>query len=140
MGVRTGGTGSCGFSVDRLGLRCKSFRTLGSIGVGVRTGGVATFVKPSKYKGSAFLGALGHVGSLIRGYGVSKGILLSNGSVFGRVSRVALHRHIKVMFRRPGPFPGDVCSGMTCKPEVTKVGGGSRLSRVMREDLHRTTV
>lgn len=129
-----------GFAVRGVGLCCKGFRTLGSMGVHVGGGEVATFVNPSNYNGSALLGSLGQVGSLIRNYGVANSVHLSGRGVCKSVSMGVLHGEINVIFRGTGPFPVDVCSGVTFNPHARKVGDGGRLSEVIRRSLHSTTV
>lgn len=93
-------------SIGRRGVCCNSFLTIRSIGVGVRPGGIATFVNPSNYNGSAILHALSHVRRVVPNTRIRNRILLRNGGLCsGSISPITIHHSINVIFRHPGPFP-----------------------------------
>lgn len=122
-------------------LCCKGGRTLGNVSLSFRGGRVATLVKPDKYKGSACLEALGQVGSLVPSIAIAKGVDFGSRSVCDpRVSAMRLEGGINVIFRRPGPFPFSIFSGITCNLHVTKVGSGRGVTQVIRRDLGGTTM
>lgn len=128
-------------STGRMGFFCNSFRTLGSVDVAVRRGSIITFVNPSNYNGSAFLHLFGHVGSLVPNSHLRKRVLVSKEGVCSGSIRISrLHGDMKVIFRHPGPFPGDVFRGITCKLQMGKIGSGRFVHREIRRALGKTTL
>lgn len=100
-----------------------------------------TFVNPSKYKGSAFLHLFGQVGSLVPTAHLAKRVHVSNrGVCSGKIRISRLHGGMNVIFRHPGPFPGDVFRGITCKLEIGKIGSGTFVHRQIRRALGNTTL
>lgn len=100
-----------------------------------------TFVNPSNYNGSAFLHLFGHVGSLVPSAHLAKRVQVSNRGVCSGNMRISrLHGGMKVIFRHPGPFPGDVFRGITCNLQIGKIGSGTFVHRHIRRALGKTTL
>lgn len=128
-------------SAGSIGICCNSRRTLRGASLSFRGNRVATLVKPSNYNGSALLHDLGLVGHRVHNYHIRNRVgCHKHGIGAGARGACRLHHSVNVIFRRPGPFHGSVHSGVAFTPEHRNVASHSRLSHVIRRDLHNTTL